>query len=291
MTRLVWDAVGERFYETGVDRGVLYVPDSAGNYENGYAWNGLTNVQETPTGAEASAQYADNQKYLNLYSAEEFGATLEAFTWPDEFNQFDGVVEPEAGVYVGQQNRGVFGLSYRTLIGNDQDGNAHGSKLHLVYGCQASPSDKGYSTVNDSPEPINFSWEIETTPVAVTLGGEEKVTALLTIDSRTADPTGWTALQDMLWGTAGTDPRLPLPNDVIALFTGTATLATPTEPTFNGTDEITIPTVTGVEYYDEATLVPAGVYTITEDTVITARPATGYYFPDPVADEWYYVHV
>lgn len=216
MAVLTWDQIGQRFYETGVDRGVLYVPDNAGVYNTGFAWNGLTNVTESPSGAEANAQYADNIKYLNLFSAEEFGATIEAFTYPAEFNQFDGVSEPAVGVMIGQQNRGNFGLSYRTLVGNDIDGNAHAYKLHLVYGCTASPSEKGYTTVNDSPEPITFSWEVTTVPMAVT-GGTP--TSILTIDTRTADAGNLTSLEDLLYGTDLVEPALPTPDEVIALFT------------------------------------------------------------------------
>ena len=290
MTALQWDLVGERLYETGVDKGVLYVPDSNGDYVDGYAWNGLTNVTESPTGAEANAQYADNIKYLNLFSAEEFGATLEAFTYPQEFAQFDGLGNPENGVYVGQQNRGVFGLSYRTVLGNDTNGDDHGYKLHLVYGCQASPSEKSYGTINDTPEPIGFSWELTTTPVAMT---GMKPTSILTIDSTEADATGLAALQDFLWGTAGTDPSLPLPDAVAALFTGTATEVTPTEPSDSGND-VTIPSITGVEYYDvtinDGEVLPSGVYTITQDTVIEARPAIGYYFPSAIDTDWLYIY-
>ena len=157
MAILTWDGIGERVYETGVDRGVLYIPNSSGVYNNGVAWNGLTSVTESPSGAEPSAQYADNVKYLNLFSAEEFGATIEAFTYPDEFAPFDGLGVPSPGVTIGQQSRKSFGLSFRTRIGNDLDGDAHGYKLHMIYGCSASPSERAYSTVNDSPEAITFS--------------------------------------------------------------------------------------------------------------------------------------
>jgi len=215
MAQLVWDQVGDRTYETGVDKGVLYIPDNAGVYATGVAWNGLVSVSENPSGAEANAQYADNIKYLNLVSAEDFGATLEAFTYPDEFAQFDGLATPQTGVYVGQQTRGVFGLSYRTLFGNDVDGDAYGYKIHLVYGCQASPSEKAYNTVNDSPEPITFSWEIATTPAAVT---GLKPTALIVIDSTQADPTDLAALEAELYGTVSITANLPTPDEVITLF-------------------------------------------------------------------------
>jgi len=291
MTALSWDQVGERLYETGVDHGVLYIPNSIGQYIDGVAWNGLTNVSESPSGAEANAQYADNIKYLNLYSAEEFSATLEAFTCPKEFYQFDGIVTATPGVMIGQQSRKVFGLSYRTRIGNDLEGEAYGYKLHLVYGCQASPSEKAYGTINDSPEPITFSWEINTTPVAVAtqVGGVTlKPTSIITIDSTEVDADALSDLEDFLYGTVSTDPSLPLPDAVIALFAGTVTTVTPTQPTFDNVDEITIPAVTGVTYYDGVTALAAGPYTITVDTLITARPNVGYVFTAGVDDDWFY---
>lgn len=286
MTTLVWDQIGERFYETGVDHGVLYIPDSQGVYTSGVAWNGLTSVSETPSGGEANAQYADNIKYLNLYSAEEFGATLEAFTYPDEFAQFDGLAVPSPGVVIGQQSRKSFGLSYRTKIGSDLDGDDHGYKLHLLYGCTASPSEKAYNTINDSPEAIAFSWEISTIPVMVT---GHKPTSLITIDSTKVAAGDLTDLEEMLYGTVGTDPRLPTPDEVIALFGTVQTEVTPLEPVFDqGTNTITIPTVAGVTYYINDLPVVAGAVVITEDTVVTARPNAGNVFP-PVSDsDWYY---
>lgn len=285
MAQLVWDETGTRTYETGVDHGVLYLPDSGGNYINGVAWNGLTNVTESPSGAEANAQYADNIKYLNLFSAEEFGATVEAFTYPDEFQMFDGLGVPTPGVVIGQQNRGVFGLSYRSKVGNDLVGDNYGYKIHLVYGCQASPSEKAYGTINDSPEPINFSWEITTTPVPVT---GYKPTSILVIDSTKVNPTSLAALEQILYGDIGVDPALPSPNTVVTMFAGGITVVTPTQPTFNGTNEITIPTVTGVEYYVGTEVVPAGVLTITEDTVVRAQPSAGYVFESGIDDDWFY---
>jgi hypothetical protein len=216
MPALVWDQTGERLYETGVDHGVLYIPDELGVYATGVAWNGLTSVSENPSGAESNAQYADNIKYLNLLSAEEFGATLEAFTYPDEFAQFDGLATPNPGVVVGQQNRGTFGLSYRTRLGNDLEGSDHGFKLHLVYGCQASPSEKAYNTINDSPEAITFSWEITTTPTPVT---DLKPTSLIVIDSTVVDDTALSDLEDLLYGGVAA-ATLPTPDAVIALFAG-----------------------------------------------------------------------
>lgn len=216
MAELVWDAIGARVYETGVSKGVLYVPDVSGVYATGVAWNGLVSVSESPSGAEASPQYADNIKYLNLTSIENFAATIEAFTYPDEFAQFDGVVTPQAGVLVGQQPRGSFGLSYQTLLGNDVDGTAYGYKIHLVYGCQAAASEKAYNTVNDSPEAITFSWEITTTPAPIT---GYQPTALITIDSTAVAAPDLAALEDELYGTALITPNLPTPDEVIALFT------------------------------------------------------------------------
>lgn len=218
MPVLVWDKVGERLYETGVDHGVLYIPDATGVYATGVAWNGLTTVTESPSGAEATAQYADNIKYLNLISAEEFGATIEAFTYPDEFAPFDGLAVPVDGVIVGQQPRKMFGLSYRTRLGNDVEGEEYGYKLHLVYGCVAAPSEKAYNTINDSPEAITFSWEVSTTPVPVT---GHKPTSLIVVDSSVVDPADLTALEAELYGdaTAGV-ANLPSPDEVIAIFSG-----------------------------------------------------------------------
>jgi hypothetical protein len=221
MAPLTWDQVGERLYETGVDHGVLYLPDQAGVYNSGFAWNGLTTVTETPSGAEASPQYADNIKYLNIISAEEFGATIEAFTYPEEFAQCDGTEVPAPGVAVGQQGRKVFGLSYRTRVGNDIEGTDFGYKLHLLYGCQAAPSEKAYATINDSPEAIAFSWEVTTTPVPVT---DLKPTSLIVIDSTQVDEADLQALEDLLYGAAG-EPQLPTPDEVIAIFGGTGSVA------------------------------------------------------------------
>lgn len=288
MTALSWDAIGERFYETGVDHGVLYIPDVTGVYATGVAWNGLVTVTESPSGAEPTALYADNIKYLNLYSAEEFSATLEAFTYPDEFAEFDGLAVPHAGVYVGQQSRRSFGLVYRTRIGNDLEAEEHGYRLHLLYGCQASPSEKAYSTINDSPEAITFSWEISTTPAPVT---GLKPTSLITIDSRVVTPANLAALEDELFGSVGGDPNLPTPDEVIAYFAGALTEAVPTTPTFvSGTGVITIPTVTGVVYRraDTNAVVTGTMPAIPAGTtlVIRANPAAGYYLDPDVDDDW-----
>lgn len=220
MSKIVWDKTGERLYETGVDRGVLYV-QSNGTYSKGVAWNGLTAVTESPSGAEATPLYADNIKYLNLMSAEEFGCTIEAYTYPEEFAECDGSAELAAGVTIGQQARKPFGLSYRTKIGNDAAGNEFGYKLHLIYGCLAAPSEKAYTSINDSPEATTFSWEVSTTPVSV---DDHSPTASITIDSTKVEPTKLAALEEILYGKdgnsgAGTEPRLPLPSEIATLFT------------------------------------------------------------------------
>ena len=218
MAKLVWDKTGDRLYETGVKNGVLYIPTS-GVYSKGVAWNGLTAVTESPSGAEATALYADDTKYLSLMSAEEFGATIEAYTYPDEFAACDGSAELADGVMIGQQKRSTFGLCYKTTIGNDTEGNDHGYKLHIIYGAQAKPSERAYATINDSPEAITFSWEITTTPVNVT---GAKPTASLVIDSTKADPTKLAALEDILYGKdgdPGNEPRLPLPDEIKSLMT------------------------------------------------------------------------
>ena len=216
MSKIVWDAIGEHTFETGVRNGVLYLKDAEGTYNKGVAWNGLTSVSESPEGAEATDLYADDIKYLSLMSAENFKATIEAYTYPVEFEECDGSATIAKGVVIGQQSRKPFGLCYRTAIGNDTDGNEHGYKLHIVYGCQASPSEKQYSTINDSPEAITFSWEVSTTPVNVT---GKKPTATLIIDSTKADKAKLTALEAILYGSESTEPRLPLPDEIATLMT------------------------------------------------------------------------
>lgn len=211
MSKIVWDQTGERLYETGVKQGVLYVQDSSGTYPKGVAWNGLTTVTESPSGAEATPLYADDIKYLNLMSAEELSGTIEAYTYPDAFAECDGSASIATGVYIGQQARKTFGLCYRTTLGNDVDNNAHGYKLHLVYGCLASPSEKAYSTINDSPEAITFSWEFSTTPVNVT---GFKPTSSIVIDSTKVNAEKLTALEKILYGDAQIEARLPLPDEV-----------------------------------------------------------------------------
>ena len=216
MTKLVWDETGKRLYETGVKNGVLYPQDSTGAYPKGVAWNGLTAVTQSPSGAEATPLYADDMKYLNLYSAEEFGATVEAYTYPDEFAECDGSAELATGVMIGQQPRKAFGLVYKTVIGNDVKNNKYGYKLHLIYGAMASPSEKAYATINDSPEAITFSWEITTTPVSV--AGFEP-TAYIEIDSTKADPTKLAKLEEKLFGSVTEEATLPLPDEVATLMT------------------------------------------------------------------------
>lgn len=218
MAKLVWDKTGEHLYETGVDHGVLYFPDQTGAYKNGVAWNGLISVSESPSGAEATGQYADNIKYLNLISAEEFGATIEAYTYPEEFEACNGNKElvDASGVYVGQQSRSVFGFCYRTMIGNDTDGQDHGYKLHLVYGCQVSPSEKAYQTINDSPEALTFSWELSTTPVNVT---GKKPTALLVIDSTKINSAKLAKIEAKLYGDeTSSGAVLPTPDEIAEIL-------------------------------------------------------------------------
>lgn len=224
--KLVWDKTGEHYYETGVKNGVLYPMGASGTYPKGVAWNGLTAITESPSGAEATALYADDIKYLNLMSNEEFGATVEAYTYPDEFAECDGSASLAEGVYIGQQARKTFGLCYRTTLGNDAKGNDYGYKLHIIYGAMASPSEKAYSTINDSPDAITFSWELSTTPVAV---ANFKPTASLTIDSTKVDPEKLATLEEILYGKDGTgedhstgavDPRLPLPDEIANIMKG-----------------------------------------------------------------------
>lgn len=224
--KLVWDKTGEHFYETGVKNGVLYPMSASGTYPKGVAWNGLTAITESPSGAEATALYADDIKYLNLMSNEEFGATVEAYTYPDEFAECDGSASLTEGVYIGQQARKTFGLCYRTTLGNDSKGNDYGYKLHIIYGAMASPSEKAYSTINDSPDAITFSWELSTTPVAV---ANFKPTASLTIDSTKVDTQKLASLEEILYGKDGTgddhstgavDPRLPLPDEIANIMKG-----------------------------------------------------------------------
>lgn len=214
MAKLVWDQTGERLYETGVKQGVLYVQE-AGTYQAGVAWNGLTAVTESPEGAEATALYADDIKYLNLISNEELKATVEAYMYPEEFAACNGEASLSTGVVIGQQTRKPFGLCYKTTVGNDTEGNDHGYKIHILYGCTAAPSEKAYATINDSPEAITFSWEITTTPVEVT---GHRPTASITIDSTKVDETKLKTLEDKLYGTESGEAELPLPNEIVELL-------------------------------------------------------------------------
>lgn len=225
MSKIVWDQDSKRLYETGVDHGVLYPKTKDGKYEGGVPWNGLTGVTESPSGAEPTALYADNIKYLNIKSAEEFGCTIECYTYPPEFKACNGEAELAVGISVGQQTRKPFGFCYRTILGNDSEGNDYGYKLHLVYGCEASPSEKSFETVNDSPNAITFSYEVTTTPVSV--GNGLKPTAIITVDSSLVDKEKLTSLEDILYGKnagvgedadAGSDPRLPFPDEIAELF-------------------------------------------------------------------------
>lgn len=219
MAKLVWDDIGQKLYETGVDHAVLYLQDTDGAYSTGVAWNGITAITESPSGAEPSPQFADNIKYLNLMSAEEFGGTIEAFTYPDEWMECDGSAILSEGIVIGQQPRKPFGLSYRTNIGNDVEGQNFGYKLHFIYGALASPSEKSYSTINDSPEAIAFSWELTTTPVNV---AGNQPTAYLSIDSTKVDATKLAAFEDIIYGTTTDEARMPMPDEVLTLLTTTA---------------------------------------------------------------------
>lgn len=223
MSKLVWDQTGERIYETGVSKGVLFVVGDDGKYGNGVAWNGLTAVTKSPSGAEATPLYADDIKYLNLMSAESFGATIEAYTYPEEFRACNGSAAIAKGVYAGQQKRKMFGMCFKTLIGNDVDGTDKGYKLHFIYGAQASPSEEAYATVNGDPEAITFSWEITTTPVAIATKGF-KPTATIEVVSTECDADKLAQLEAMIYGTdgenegAGTEAKLPTPDEIITLI-------------------------------------------------------------------------
>lgn len=289
MSKLEWDKSGERYYETGVSHGVLYIPNALGSYTNGYAWNGLTAVNASPSGAESTKQYADNIAYLNMTSAEEFNGTIEAFQSPREFDQCDGTATPVPGIGVGQQTRRSFGFSYETLIGNDIDGQDHGFKIHVVYGAQAAPSERSNATVNDSPEAMALSWEFTTTPASVTPeiivnGRALKPTATLSFSSLMFPASKMQELKDILHGTTALAPRLPSPNELITLMSSTILEAVPTPPTFDA-DVITIPTVAGVVYKINGVVVE-GVVSSTEPTMVYAEPAVGYKFPDVVATQW-----
>lgn len=237
MSKLAWDQTGEKLYETGVDRGVLYLLGSNNTYDAGYAWNGLTAVNDSPEGAEATKLYADNKVYATMMSEEEYKGTIEAYTYPEQFEECDGSREVAPGVYAGQQNRKTFGFSYRSLIGNDSEGTDHGYKLHLVYGLLASPSERDHSTINDSPEAETMSWETTSTPVEVATmvnGKKLKPVSTLIIDSTKTDADKLAALEDILYGTAEAEPKLPLPDEVIALVGTTSADTTSSTESVSG---------------------------------------------------------
>jgi hypothetical protein len=286
MSELTWDEVGTRFFETGVDKGVLYIPNDSGEYDNGVAWSGLVTVKEGPTGGAAKPQYADNLKYLNLVSVEEFGAQIDAFTYPDEFQLYDGLVVPVPGVAIGQQVRKFFGLSYRTKYGNDLLDEDYAYKLHLLYGAKANPTDKSYTTMNDSPAGMTFSWKVDCTPVNV---DGLRPTSLITISSADVNPDTLAALELILYGTTGVNPALPMPNDIVSMFeSGVTTVPTLTVPTF-ATPVLTIPTLTGIEYYVDGVLTVAGDVTLTSGNhVVTAQPVVGYVIGAGNVNEWEY---
>lgn len=285
MSILKWDEAGKRLYETGVNKGVLYPQNSLGLYPLGVAWNGLIGVSENPSGAEPSPFYADNIKYLNLMSTEEFGATIEAFTYPDEFAACDGSKEIAGGASIGQQKRSIFGLCYKTILGNDILGEDYGYKIHLIYGALAAPTSKGFQTVNESPDAIKLSWEISTTAVEVT---GFKPTASLVVDSTKVSAANLAALEAVLYGTESTDPSLPTPDEVIALITDVAVV--PTVPTFvAATGVITIPTLTGVIYSVDGVVATAGAQdpvTGGETAVVTAAADAGYFIEPDETVSW-----
>lgn len=285
MTALVWDKLEERFFEQGVDHGVLY-EGVAGTYVNGVAWNGLTAVNAAPSGAEPNKQYADNIVYVTLMSVEEFSATIEAFMAPPEFDQYNGIAKTASGMKVGQQARGQFGFYWRSIKGNAVNEDL-GFIHHLAYGCQASPSEKNNATKNDTPELATFSWSLSTTPVEFPGG---RPTALVEIDSTDPDVDAGNLadLLTILHGSPGNAPRLPLPAEVDSILNAGILLSTPVEPAFDGVDDITIPTVAGVQYFIGGVLQTPGVKTITVDTIVTAKPAAGYRFTGTFVDAWLY---
>jgi hypothetical protein len=286
MTRLTWDNIGEKIFEAGVEQGVLYKQNAQGVYNTGFAWNGLSAVNESPSGAEANKQYANNKVYANITSAEEFSGSLEAFTYPAAFAECDGYAELTPGVSIGQQRRVPFGLSYKTKIGNDLAELDFGYKLHLIYGAKAAPSERNYTTINESPEAMALSWELTTEPVAV---AGKRPTATLVIDSTKVSAAKLADLENVLYGTAGTDPRLPLPDEVATIIgTNLVVTALPTAPAYNNTTKVlTIPTITGVDYYvDGQKKANAATVTLTKNAMVTALPQSGYKFPDPSDDDW-----
>jgi hypothetical protein len=289
MAELIWDKVGERLFETGADHGVLYKPDAGGAYSTGVVWNGLVTVTQSPSGAEATPQYADNIKYINLVSAEDFSATIEAFMSPPEFDEHDGSAAPTPGIRIGQQVRKPFGFSYRSRVGNDVAGSDFGYKLNLIYGALAAPTEKAHATINDTPEAATLSWEVTTSPVSVgTINGKSyKPTAILTIDSTQVSASKLAELETILYGTASVDPRMPLPAEVINMFLTTLIeSAQPVAPTYNSaTKQITFPVTTGVDYKVDG-ITRTTPLTITKNTVVTAAPKNGYKLPAVTDDEF-----
>ncbi len=285
MVALAWDKVGEKIFEAGVEKGVLYKQDAQGVYNTGFAWNGLVSVNESPSGAEANKQYANNKVYANITSAEEFSGSLEAFTYPLAFAECDGYAELTPGVTIGQQRRVPFGLAYKTKIGNDLAELDLGYKLHLIYGAKAAPSERNYTTVNESPEAMTMSWELSTEPVEV---AGKRPTASLVIDSTKVSAAKLLDLENILYGTAGTEPRLPLPAEVASIIAVALTVtAQPTAPTYNvTTDTITFPVITGVDYFVDGVKKTAPLV-ITADTLVTAAPQAGYKFPAVSDNDWY----
>lgn len=280
---LSWDGLAERLFKTGVSNGVLY-HQTDGVYNDGEAWNGLTTVTESPSGAEPNKQYADNIAYLNILSAEEFAATIECFTAPDGFDQYDGIAKTSSGLKIGMQARGVFGFSWKTKIGSALDEDL-GYEIHFAYGLQASPSEKTNTTVNDSPEPQTYSWTLSSTPVAVTGRRPTAIASVSSVDP-SVDPDKLAALELILYGTVGVAPRLPLPDEIDTILGSGILTVTPLSPTFNGVDdEITIPGTTGVVYKVGGTVV-TGVVAIVADTLVTATPAAGYTFTGVFVTSW-----
>lgn len=291
MTKIIWDKVTERKFQTGVNKGVLYVRDDNGQYMDGVPWNGLTTVTESPSGAESNIQYADNIPYLNIKSAEQFGCTIEAFSSPPEFEQCDGTAEIAPGVYLHQQSRKSFGFSWQNRLGNDTQGVNYGYRINVAWGLDANPSERTHATINESPEAASLSWEVTSTPTEVgTVGGIEFMpSAKMSFDSDKADSTALAALEDLLYGTPGAEPRLPSPAEVIALFQGAAPTEVETQaPTYNAaTDIVTIPAVTGVIYSVDGEDVPSGAYgPITEDVVVTARADGDHYLSETSDTDW-----
>lgn len=285
MSKLKWDDTGKRLWETGVEQGTLFVRNALGNYPLGVSWNGLTAVTESPSGAESNKQYADNRVYANIMSAEELSGTIEAFMWPTEFNACDGTASPYPGVYVGQQSRSTFGFVYKTKLGNDVSEDL-GYKLHLWYGCKASPSEKAYNTVNESPELTAFSWEVSAEKVDAP---NLKPTACLTISSTEVDPAKLAALELVLFGDTGIDPRLPLPAEVFTLIGTVLTDAMPVMPAYVlATHTITIPTTTGIDYTIDDVIKAAGPVVTTKDTWVIAKPKATYKIKAGVDANFFY---